>query len=168
MCLLKLFLNLKSFPQTLHGRDTPSKWWPSIWSLMAIKYPSFPHSLQILAFCLPLGSKFELASIIDFTSSSSRSMSPGEKFGIATFCLSNAFKANRCPVKCSRFVCMFGWSPFRNWLEFILWVEGSVESKTAFSSLLSLVFPISPFSLRSSAMLRKELRLSWKTFASPR
>ena len=87
VCFLNIILDLNSFPQTLQGRATPSRWLASMWSLMAIPAPSFPHTLQILALepCGPLGAKFWLFSIIDFTFSSSSCKSPDTKLAITIF-----------------------------------------------------------------------------------
>ena len=70
-------------PQTLQGSETPSKWFASMWSLMPMLCPSFPHTLQILALPGPFGRRFWLVSIIDFTFSSSSCKSPDTKLGIA-------------------------------------------------------------------------------------
>ena len=47
LCLLKLCRDLKTFLQRLQGRETPSKWWDSMWFLMALFCPSFPHTWQM-------------------------------------------------------------------------------------------------------------------------
>ena len=83
LCFLNIILDLKIFPQTLQGSETPSKWFASMWSLMPMLCPSFPHTLQILALPGPFGRRFWLVSIIDFTFSSSSCKSPDTKLGIA-------------------------------------------------------------------------------------
>ena len=164
MCLLKLYLDLNSLPQTLQGRATPSRCCPSIWSLIAILCPSFPQTLQILALCVwfPLWMRFSLTSISDLTFSSSLCTSPGIKLRISTFWFSHVCRANDPSAKVSDFVGLLGFSFLWNGIELVC-----CKGACVFSSLSS-VCPVSPLSLRSSAMARKESRLSWKTFASPR
>ena len=88
LCLHKLFLDLNSFPKTLQGMDIPSRWLASMWSLILIACPSFPHTLQILAlgFSFPFWIRFWHVSIIDFAFSSSSCKSPDTKFGIDILC----------------------------------------------------------------------------------
>ena len=73
--VLKLFLDLKVLSQRLQGMTTPSRWFASMWFLMSLKWPSFPHTLQISANWCPLALRFWLFSIIEFTSLSSSSKS---------------------------------------------------------------------------------------------
>ena len=77
---LNAVLDLYVLPQALQGRTTPSKWLASIWSLIVKPAPSFPHTLQILAFSFLLGTKFWLISIIDLTWMSSSYKSWQTKF----------------------------------------------------------------------------------------
>ena len=46
LCFLKEPLDLKVFLQLLQGSKTFSKWLTSMWSLMLILCPSFPHTLH--------------------------------------------------------------------------------------------------------------------------
>ena len=41
------FLDLKVLLQRLQGITIPSKWFASMWSLMALSFPSFPHTLHL-------------------------------------------------------------------------------------------------------------------------
>ena len=72
LCSLKEVLDLKVFSQVLQPRKIPSKWWTSMWSLIALGAPSLPHTLHIFALIwpLPCGSTFGPASIIDLTRAS--------------------------------------------------------------------------------------------------
>ena len=73
--VLKLFLELKVLSQRLQGMTTPSRWFASMWFLMSLPWPSFPHTLQISGNWCPLALRFWLFSIIEFTSLSSSSKS---------------------------------------------------------------------------------------------
>ena len=44
LCCLNEVLDLYAFSQVLQGRTMPSKWWTSMWSLMVVRAPSFPHT----------------------------------------------------------------------------------------------------------------------------
>ena len=74
---LKAFLELKVILQWLHGMTIPSRWFASMWSLMAFAAPPFPHTLQMWALSFLLSIFFWLFSISDFTLSSSSSKMPG-------------------------------------------------------------------------------------------
>ena len=73
--VLKLFLDLKVLSQRLQGMTTHSRWFASMWFLMSLPWPSFPHTLQISANWCPLAVRFWLFSIIEFTPLSSSSKS---------------------------------------------------------------------------------------------
>ena len=77
-CFCKVFLNLNVFSQLLQGMDTPSKWYSSMWLLMLVGCPSFPHFLQIFAvvFLLPVSIIFWLVSIMELTVWSNSCRSP--------------------------------------------------------------------------------------------
>ena len=170
LCCLNPILDLNVFSQTLQGSETPSKWFASMWSLMAIPAPSFPQTLQILAFLSPLGIRFWLGSIIDFTLRSSSCKSPDTKFGIAILRSIFIWSLGGC----AQFASFRGLKTVSFWTEikldlslskkglgFIFWGIGSL------SFFGSSTCPINPFNWSSSAMARKESRFSWKTFASP-
>ena len=50
LCTLRTNLELKVLSQTPHTTDIPSKWFASMWWLITLTRPSFPHTLQIKAF----------------------------------------------------------------------------------------------------------------------
>ena len=115
VCRLSVNLDLNSFPQKSHGRDIPSRWWASMWSMMAWARPSFLHTLQILVL-LPFGRMFELGSIIDLTLSSS--------------CCKSLVAKDLSPWKLQESVCRCAFSNLLNvgigaltsWLSSMLWL----------------------------------------------
>ena len=163
VCRLSVNLDLNSFPQKSHGRDIPPRWWASMWSMMAWARPSFLHTLQILVL-LPFGRMFELGSIIDLTLSSSCCKSPDKKF--ETFVSLCVFAKDLSPWKLHESVCRCAFSNLLNGFEFVCCAGEFAGSFSVLFSTFS-VGPVNPLSLSSSAMPRKESRLSWKTFASP-
>ena len=121
MCFLNAALDLNTFPQSLQGRAIPSRWLDSMWSLMAIPAPSFPQTVQILAWERPsdLGPKFDFARErkSDFIcsaiwslylcsiSSAAPSVSPGRPFNLSSsaivrkesrFCLTVSKVSDSC------------------------------------------------------------------------
>ena len=64
LCSLRPFLDLKVLSQRLQGMTTHSRWFASMWFLMSLPWPSFPHTLQISANWCPLALGFWLFSII--------------------------------------------------------------------------------------------------------
>ena len=99
-CCLNLILDLNVFSQALQGSETPSKWFASMWSLMATFWPSFPHILQILVLAVGFELMFWPCSIIDLTFSSSYcKKSWDSKFGIAILCSILVFIFGGCSSK---------------------------------------------------------------------
>ena len=84
VCFLSPFLYLKVLLQRLQGMATPSRWFASMWSFMALPMPSFPQTLHRSANWRPFCNLFWLFSIIDFTLSSSSSRSPEKLLGMAS------------------------------------------------------------------------------------
>ena len=158
LCLLNWFLDLKVFPQTLQGSEIPSRWFDSMWSLMAIPSPSFPHTLQISALFLPLGIRFWLFSIMSFTFASSSSKSPPESKSNTFILLSLLVSdVDACFSKVGLAENgMFSRSLFKVGFEFIC-IDLLVDPVFIFCSISfwSSFCPINPFSFRSSAMARK-------------
>ena len=54
LCTLRDGLDLKVFSHRSQGWETPSIWFDSMWSLMFLKFPSFPQTVQILNNSLPM------------------------------------------------------------------------------------------------------------------
>ena len=48
LCFFNKILDLNVFPHKLQSRKTPVMLYVSMWSIMLIRCPSFPHTLQIL------------------------------------------------------------------------------------------------------------------------
>ena len=94
-CCLSEALVLNVFSQELQRRCTPSIWWASMWSLMAVLSPSFPHALHIVAllWLLPCQTIFLLNSIINFTCSSSFCIAAETSFLSLCSGLSKTFKS---------------------------------------------------------------------------
>ena len=67
LCCASPFREALVIPHMLHGRTIPLMWLASMWLVMFLNCPSFPHTLQILALSFPFGIRFSLTSIIDFT-----------------------------------------------------------------------------------------------------
>ena len=63
-------LDLKNFPQKLHGIEIPSKWSTSMWSLTWLCFPFFPQALQVYT-GVPALLFSKLFVIIELTCSSS-------------------------------------------------------------------------------------------------
>ena len=83
LCSFRPFLDLKVLSQRLQGMTIPSKWFASMWSFMFLPWPSFPQTLHRTANWCPLANLFWLFSIIDFTRSSSSTISPENLLGMA-------------------------------------------------------------------------------------
>ena len=168
MCWFKVFLDLNVLSHWLHGIDTPSKWFASMWFLITVAPPSLPHILQIFAFFWQFPSiiVFWLVSIIDMTvvSKSCKSLDKSLVFGKTNAWFSFLLASFVDSVELD-FASKFDglWDVFLAGL-----VEGGKSfcfvSKNSFWSL----DPCRPYSCSSSAIQRKLSKFSWKTLASPK
>ena len=149
LCIPKLVLEGQILPQLSHGIDIPSKWLDSTWFFKWVNVPSLPHTLQMddlacigvpFLFFPPTGIIFSLFSIIDFTLSSSACRSVPGWFGIATAAED-----------------LIGALLF--WGRSLLKGVGSGDFSCSSSNSLEFC-PVTPFSLISSAMARKESKSS--------
>ena len=168
LCCLNEVLDLYAFSQVLQGRTMPSKWWTSMWSLMVVRAPSFPHSLHFFALSF-LSSLiiFGLSSIIDFTWASSSCKSVETLSANFFSGLLPSFKSGsflQTTLKLVGTLCF--WICLRALL--VLCFKSKLALDPWYFFSMASLSSINPLSWRSAARAKKELRLSWKTSTSPK